>query len=119
MVRTKNAHTSGTFFENFRKNVQKHFQLMFPYKVKYTEFEYDIQNNGLLYKIDHKCQNTFDFLVFLWDFSKIFKNIKLLFYYSYNFHNSYFVIFVNYCFFGFLYFYIYIYVERRTSLYSR
>ena len=35
---------------------------MFPYRVEYTESEYIIQNNDLLYKIDKKCQNTFDFL---------------------------------------------------------
>ena len=34
---------------------------MFPYRDKYTESEYDIQNNNLLYKIHQKCQNTFDF----------------------------------------------------------
>ena len=33
---------------------------MFPYRVKYTESESDIQNNDLLYKIDQKCQNTFE-----------------------------------------------------------
>ena len=33
---------------------------MFPYRVKYTESEYDIQNNDLLYKIDQQCQNTFE-----------------------------------------------------------
>ena len=33
---------------------------MFPYRVKYTESEYDIQNNDSLYKIDQQCQNTFE-----------------------------------------------------------
>ena len=33
---------------------------MFPYRVKYTESESDIQNNNLLYKIHQTCQNTFD-----------------------------------------------------------
>ena len=33
---------------------------MFPYTVKYTESESDIKNNGSLYKIHQKCQNTFD-----------------------------------------------------------
>ena len=37
---------------------------MFPYRVKYTESEYDIQNNNLFYKIHQQCQNTF---VFFWD----------------------------------------------------
>ena len=35
---------------------------MFPYRVKYTESESDIQHNDLLYKIDQKCQNTFECL---------------------------------------------------------
>ena len=33
---------------------------MFPYRVKYTESEYDIQNNNLLYKIDQQCQIIFE-----------------------------------------------------------
>ena len=33
-----------------------------PYRVKYNESEYDIQNNNILYKIPPKCQNTFDML---------------------------------------------------------
>ena len=33
---------------------------MFPYTVKYTESEYDIQNSDLLCKIDQQCQNTFE-----------------------------------------------------------
>ena len=33
---------------------------MFLYRVEYTDSEYDIQNNDLLYKIDQKCQNTFE-----------------------------------------------------------
>ena len=32
---------------------------MFPYRVKYTESESDIQNNDLLYNIDQQYQNTF------------------------------------------------------------
>ena len=35
---------------------------MFPYRVKYNESESDIQNINLLYKIEQKCQNTFDVL---------------------------------------------------------
>ena len=35
---------------------------MFPYRVKYTESEYDLQNNDLLYKIDQQCQKTFKHL---------------------------------------------------------
>ena len=29
---------------------------MFPYRVKYTDSESDIQNNDLLYKTHQKCQ---------------------------------------------------------------
>ena len=35
---------------------------MFAYTEKYTESEYDIQNDHLLYRIDQKCQNTFEIL---------------------------------------------------------
>ena len=35
---------------------------MFTYTVKYTESEYDIENNDFLYKIDQQCQNTFEHL---------------------------------------------------------
>ena len=35
---------------------------MFLYRVKYTESEYDIQNNDLLYKIYKQDQNAFDIL---------------------------------------------------------
>ena len=35
---------------------------MFLDRAKYTVSEYDIQNNNLLYKIDQKCQNTFEIL---------------------------------------------------------
>ena len=44
---------------------------MFPYRVKYNESEYDIQNNDLLYKIDQKCQNTFDCLENVGKFEKL------------------------------------------------
>ena len=50
MLRTKIVHTSRTFFENCRKNVENCFETMFPYGVQYNESEYDIQNNNLLYK---------------------------------------------------------------------
>ena len=43
---------------------------MFPYRVKYTESEYDIQNNNLLYKLDPKCQNAFDCLEMFGQFRK-------------------------------------------------
>ena len=65
MVSTKTVHTSGTLFEKKKKrkeNVQKCIQPMFPYRVTYTESEYDIQNNDLLYKIHPKCQNIFEIL---------------------------------------------------------
>ena len=35
---------------------------MFPYRVKYTESESDIQNNNLLYKTHQKHQNAFEIL---------------------------------------------------------
>ena len=35
---------------------------MFPYTVKYTESEHDIQHNDLLYKTHQPCQNTFEVL---------------------------------------------------------
>ena len=59
---------------------------MFPYTVKDTESESDIQNNNLLYKIRPKLQNTFEILE---TFEKI--ELEILFYYMYNFHNSNFV----------------------------
>ena len=64
---------------------------MFPYSVKYTESESDIQNIDLLYKIKQKCQNTFG------NVEKIenFKNkINFLCCIIYNLHNSYFEKFV-------------------------
>ena len=33
---------------------------MFPYTVKYTESEYDIQSINLLYKIHQQSQDTFE-----------------------------------------------------------
>ena len=86
---------------------------MFPYTVKYTESEYAIQNNNLLYKTHQQIQNTFDFGGNL-EKSKMFKRIKFLFYNMY----SYFVVFVNYIylinFIQFLvYTYVYIYIYRN------
>ena len=43
---------------------------MFPYRVQYTESEYGIQNNDLLYKINPKCQNTFELLGFFENFQE-------------------------------------------------
>ena len=68
---------------------------MFPYRVKYTESEYDIQNINSLYKIDQKCQNTFEFLEKLGGMKN--KDCKLVFLILYNFHNSYFVFFCKNC----------------------
>ena len=44
---------------------------MFPYTVKYTESESDIQNINLLNKIHQQCQNTFEFLEGFGKFEKI------------------------------------------------
>ena len=57
---------------------------MFPYTVKYTESEYDIQNNDLLNKIDQQCQNTIEqssFSSWIKQFEKykIYKNVTLYF----------------------------------------
>ena len=45
---------------------------MFLYRVKYTEPEYDIKNNDLLYKIDKQCQNAFEQLVEFWKVEEMF-----------------------------------------------
>ena len=84
---------------------------MFPYRVKYNESEYDIQNNDILYKIDQQYQNTFELCFLLEKFREKLKRIKLLFCYMYNLYNSIFVFFVNIVF-CFLYYYIYIYITR-------
>ena len=44
---------------------------MFPYTIKYTDSESDIQNINLLYKIDQTCRNTFELLDFLETSEKI------------------------------------------------
>ena len=54
---------------------------MFPYTEKYTESESDIQNNDLLYKIDHKCQNTFELFEKFPKFQKIESILELLAYF--------------------------------------
>ena len=43
---------------------------MFPYTGKYTESEYDIQNNNLLYKLDQHCQNTLEHIEIFEHFRK-------------------------------------------------
>ena len=85
---------------------------MFPYRVKYNESEYDIQNNDLSYKIDQQCQNTFDILKIYEKFGKMSTSSIL-----------YFIIYVN-CIIQilqilyfwdlcvFLNFYIYTYITR-------
>ena len=45
---------------------------MIIYTEKYTESEYDIQNDNLKYKIHQKCRNIFEGIVF----SKFSKNRK-------------------------------------------
>ena len=72
---------------------------MFPYTEKNTESESDIQNNNLFYKIDPKCQNTFICLETFGNCPKMFENVqklRFIFCIMYKFHNSYFVIFVNF-----------------------
>ena len=77
---------------------------MFPYRVKSAESEYDIQNSNFLYKINQKHQNTFDVFEFVWKRSKRrIKHIKLLLCILYNFHNSYFVMFVSFAIWVILY----------------
>ena len=62
---------------------------MVLYRVKYTESEYDIKNNDLLYKIDQTHQNTFDY----WENVEKLKQEKFV-RIIYKFHNSYFVIWI-------------------------
>ena len=63
---------------------------MFLYRVKYTESEYDIQDNDLLYKLDQQCQNTFQKLE-----NRTFKK-KILFFYFVICINC--IIHILYCF---------------------
>ena len=51
---------------------------MFPYRVRYTESEDDIQNNNLLYKIDQQCQIAFEFLLTFGKFRKKQKQVSIL-----------------------------------------
>ena len=83
---------------------------MFPYTVRYTESEYDIQINDLLYKIHRKHQNTFVFLDYGGKFRKVLKNQLFLFCYLYKLHSSYFVIFGMFVVLGFLYFFVFLYL---------
>ena len=78
---------------------------MFPYRVKYTESESDIQNNNLLYKLDPKCQNTFDCFKMLENNCNIKK--KNIFCYMYKLHNSYLVFLEKFVILGFCDFFLY------------
>ena len=78
---------------------------MFPYKVQYTESEYDIQNSNLLYKTPLKHQNVFETLG-KFETSKN-KQIKILFCIIYEFDNSYFRNFGIVVILRFVAFYIY------------
>ena len=78
---------------------------MFPYGVKYTECESDIQNNDLLYKTHQEINNKSNW--------KKNENFEFLICNMYKLHNSYFVVFVYVCIlwiYGFLYVHIYIYI---------
>ena len=68
---------------------------MFPYRVEYTESEYDIQDNDLLYKINKNAKIYSK----VWKISKIIETFKFVVCYMYKFHNLYFVIFVDFVFF--------------------
>ena len=82
---------------------------MLPYRIEYTESEYDIHNTNLLYKIPPECQNTFEMLDLLGRTRKKQKK-RSLFQYIYKFHRSSFVFFVKFCEFGDFCIYIYIYI---------
>ena len=88
---------------------------MFPYRVKFTESEYDIQNNDSLYKIDPKYQNAFEDLEKFGIFWKIERKNNILFCYIYRLHNSYFVILGNVVILGFSNF-CYLYIAVRCKL---
>ena len=53
---------------------------MFPDRVQYDESEYDIQNNDLLYKVDQKCQNTFEMLEILKNVNKTEHRLFILYF---------------------------------------
>ena len=65
--------------EHVRTNVQKLILPMFPYRVKYTESEYYIQNNYLLYKIDQTCQIHIRNVRTCWKNIKQIQNVILLY----------------------------------------
>ena len=83
---------------------------MFTYTEKYTEFEYDIQNNNVLYNIHQNCQNTFESLD-LFEFVQNILKISIFYFiiyiyiyiYIYNLQNPYF---------AFLYFFVLLYISQ-------
>ena len=85
---------------------------MFLYAEKYTEFEYDVHNINVVYKIHQQCQNIFqksDFsnITMFWKRKQTLSIISICYFcILYNFPNSYFVVFVNFVYFVY---YIYIY----------
>ena len=83
---------------------------MFPHRAKYTECEYDIQNNNLLYKIHPKCKSAFESYETNGKWKK--SNTKYLFYYIYNFHNSsvIIVVIVIFVYFEFFVYFVYSYI---------
>ena len=85
---------------------------MFPYTVKYTESESDIQICNLLYKNRPNTPKYFRKFGNCWKRPKTFYKFKFLFCVLYKLHNSCFVFFVKFVSLGFWDFYIYIYITR-------
>ncbi len=85
---------------------------MFPYRVKYTESESDIQNYNLFYNNTKNAKILSKMWKTIRTFEKIYiKKVIVLFCNMYKFHNSYFVIFGN---FENLFFYLFIYYTCRS-----
>ena len=77
------------------ENVKICFLTMFPYTIKHTESECDIQNNDLLYKIHQQHQSTFEPIEFFEERTRKYSNdffivIGIL----YKIHSLYIAIFV-------------------------
>ena len=89
---------------------------MFPYRVKYTESETDIQNINLLYKIDPQCQNTFDFLGKIENVQKH-KELFFIWYTFHNFYNIWILGLLYTCIWINIYIYIYIYIDTYNYIY--
>ena len=81
---------------------------MIPYRVKYTESEYDIQNTNILYEIDQKHQNTFEFLE-----NQTISNFYFVLCINCIIHILYFW---NFCKFGIFGIFIFIYITRVGPL---